>query len=310
MNSKSSIVQSRLQPSHLSANVTKNDILLASGLCSALTTPYTQFSLSNITSLDGERSAFSHIPNTSNILVHDEPMPIDSTKIFNFKNLDDNKKRPNSSSNFSKQLSKEIKKINKNNLESNILANCGSLTAEAAATASRLSINARERRRMHDLNDAMDDLRSVIPYAHGPSVRKLSKIATLLLAKNFIMMQNNVIDDLKRELDYLVNKYSCKNPNSSNVDSENEISSAILKDTSDENNDLPYELTKPDLLNSFVSFTSDSFKAIEENNRALYDHFAAANSDTLTCKSKAAKFVPPKSTSKFINEFEAKIKKN
>jgi hypothetical protein len=72
--------------------------------------------------------------------------------------------------------------------------------AAAAATASRLSINARERRRMHDLNDALDDLRSVIPYAHGPSVRKLSKIATLLLAKNFIMMQSNLIDELKKEL--------------------------------------------------------------------------------------------------------------
>src|SRR2546421_4828919 len=43
----------------------------------------------------------------------------------------------------------------------------------------RLNINARERRRMHDLNDALDELRAVIPYAHSPSVRKLSKIATL-----------------------------------------------------------------------------------------------------------------------------------
>jgi len=42
---------------------------------------------------------------------------------------------------------------------------------------------------MHDLNDALDELRSVIPYAHSPSVRKLSKIATLLLAKNYILMQ-------------------------------------------------------------------------------------------------------------------------
>ena len=56
----------------------------------------------------------------------------------------------------------------------------------------RLNINARERRRMHDLNDALDELRSVIPYAHSPSVRKLSKIATLLLAKNFILMQVGV----------------------------------------------------------------------------------------------------------------------
>ena len=57
------------------------------------------------------------------------------------------------------------------------------------AKIARLSINARERRRMHDLNDALDDLRQVIPYAHSPSVRKLSKIATLLLAKNYILMQ-------------------------------------------------------------------------------------------------------------------------
>lgn len=57
----------------------------------------------------------------------------------------------------------------------------------------RLNINARERRRMHDLNDALDELRSVIPYAHSPSVRKLSKIATLLLAKNYILMQVGII---------------------------------------------------------------------------------------------------------------------
>lgn len=57
----------------------------------------------------------------------------------------------------------------------------------------RLSINARERRRMHDLNDALDELRRVIPYAHSPSVRKLSKIATLLLAKNYIQMQVSLV---------------------------------------------------------------------------------------------------------------------
>ena len=41
---------------------------------------------------------------------------------------------------------------------------------------------------MHDLNSALDGLREVMPYAHGPSVRKLSKIATLLLARNYILM--------------------------------------------------------------------------------------------------------------------------
>ncbi|XP_009079259.1 PREDICTED: LOW QUALITY PROTEIN: class E basic helix-loop-helix protein 23-like, partial [Acanthisitta chloris] len=62
----------------------------------------------------------------------------------------------------------------------------------------RLSINARERRRMHDLNDALDGLRSVIPYAHSPSVRKLSKIATLLLAKNYILMQGPGLEEMRR----------------------------------------------------------------------------------------------------------------
>ncbi|KAE8752882.1 Olig family [Frankliniella occidentalis] len=67
----------------------------------------------------------------------------------------------------------------------------------------RLNINARERRRMHDLNDALDELRSVIPYAHSPSVRKLSKIATLLLAKNFILMQANALEELRRLIGFL-----------------------------------------------------------------------------------------------------------
>ena len=67
----------------------------------------------------------------------------------------------------------------------------------------RLSINARERRRMHDLNDALDDLRSVIPYAHSPSVRKLSKIATLLLAKNYILMQAHALEEMRRLITYM-----------------------------------------------------------------------------------------------------------
>lgn len=53
---------------------------------------------------------------------------------------------------------------------------------------------------MHDLNDALDELRHVIPYAHSPSVRKLSKIATLLLAKNYILMQSNALNELRRAL--------------------------------------------------------------------------------------------------------------
>ncbi len=37
-----------------------------------------------------------------------------------------------------------------------------------------------------------------MPYAHGPSVRKLSKIATLLLARNYILMLSSSLEEMKR----------------------------------------------------------------------------------------------------------------
>ena len=78
----------------------------------------------------------------------------------------------------------------------------------------RLKINSRERKRMHDLNTALDGLREVIPYAHGPSVRKLSKMATLLLAKNYILMLTKINEDLK----YLIKQSNIPMPQFVNVD--------------------------------------------------------------------------------------------
>ncbi|KAL6485033.1 hypothetical protein MHYP_G00070780 [Metynnis hypsauchen] len=72
------------------------------------------------------------------------------------------------------------------------------LLSESELQSIRLKINSRERKRMHDLNIAMDGLREVMPYAHGPSVRKLSKIATLLLARNYILMLSNSLEEMKR----------------------------------------------------------------------------------------------------------------
>ena len=43
----------------------------------------------------------------------------------------------------------------------------------------------------------------MIPYAHSPSVRKLSKIATLLLAKNYIVMQSNALEEMRKLVTYL-----------------------------------------------------------------------------------------------------------
>ncbi|VDP15960.1 unnamed protein product [Heligmosomoides polygyrus] len=77
-------------------------------------------------------------------------------------------------------------------------SNSISLQMTSSESGVRLSINMRERCRMHDLNEALDDLRAVLPYARGGSVRKLSKIATLLLAKNHIIMQAKAIEELRQ----------------------------------------------------------------------------------------------------------------
>lgn len=65
----------------------------------------------------------------------------------------------------------------------------------------RSKINSRERKRMNDLNHALEGLREVMPYVQGPSVRKLSKIATLTLARNYISMLNKSLEEMKKLLD-------------------------------------------------------------------------------------------------------------
>ncbi|CAH8608867.1 unnamed protein product [Schistosoma bovis] len=67
----------------------------------------------------------------------------------------------------------------------------------------RLNINQRERQRMHDLNLAMDGLRSVLPYTQNSSMRKLSKIATLLLARNYILLLTKSLNELQEKLDIM-----------------------------------------------------------------------------------------------------------
>lgn len=63
----------------------------------------------------------------------------------------------------------------------------------------RLESNERERMRMHTLNDAFQGLRNTIPHVHAQ--RKLSKIETLTLAKNYILSLTDVVVKLKDELD-------------------------------------------------------------------------------------------------------------
>lgn len=61
----------------------------------------------------------------------------------------------------------------------------------------RLESNERERLRMHNLNGAFQELRTVIP--HVEAQQKLSKIETLNLAKNYIMALTNTICDMRGE---------------------------------------------------------------------------------------------------------------
>ncbi|GAB0092827.1 hypothetical protein DMENIID0001_078630 [Sergentomyia squamirostris] len=61
----------------------------------------------------------------------------------------------------------------------------------------RLESNERERKRMHDLNNQFQSLREVIP--HVKKERRLSKIETLTLAKNYITALTNVIMQMRGE---------------------------------------------------------------------------------------------------------------
>ncbi|XP_053560524.1 oligodendrocyte transcription factor 1 [Bombina bombina] len=85
------------------------------------------------------------------------------------------------------------------------MSRCGRFTQDLKEEQQQLrrKINSRERKRMQDLNLAMDALREVImPYSatHCQSSpgRKLSKIATLLLARNYILLLGSSLQELRR----------------------------------------------------------------------------------------------------------------
>ncbi|XP_067343141.1 neurogenic differentiation factor 6-A [Channa argus] len=60
----------------------------------------------------------------------------------------------------------------------------------------RIEANARERNRMHSLNNALDSLRKVVPCYS--KTQKLSKIETLRLAKNYICVLGEILRSGKR----------------------------------------------------------------------------------------------------------------
>uniref|UniRef100_A0A3P9D6D7 BHLH domain-containing protein n=1 Tax=Maylandia zebra TaxID=106582 RepID=A0A3P9D6D7_9CICH len=62
----------------------------------------------------------------------------------------------------------------------------------------RIEANARERQRMHGLNNALDSLRKVVPCYS--KTQKLSKIETLRLAKNYIWLLSEILSTDQKDI--------------------------------------------------------------------------------------------------------------
>ncbi|CEF69685.1 Myc-type, basic helix-loop-helix (bHLH) domain-containing protein [Strongyloides ratti] len=62
----------------------------------------------------------------------------------------------------------------------------------------RTCINSRERKRMHDLNNAMEDLRQSLPYSQNANSRKMSKINTLIMATSYIKQMKTHIKEMEK----------------------------------------------------------------------------------------------------------------
>lgn len=100
--------------------------------------------------------------------------------------------------NWPKQQSQANKTIKKSNKKTGLkLSKSSRGVTSREKTLRRLESNERERMRMHSLNDAFQSLREVIP--HVSKERRLSKIETLTLAKNYIVALTDVICAMRNE---------------------------------------------------------------------------------------------------------------
>ncbi|KAE9552382.1 hypothetical protein FO519_004395 [Halicephalobus sp. NKZ332] len=64
----------------------------------------------------------------------------------------------------------------------------------------RQCINSRERKRMHNLNSALDKLRTTLPYSKSPNTRKLSKINTIIAAAEWITQLTSENSSLRSQV--------------------------------------------------------------------------------------------------------------
>ncbi len=110
----------------------------------------------------------------------------------------------------------------------------------------RLESNERERMRMHSLNDAFQSLRNSIPHVHAE--RKLSKIETLTLARNYIGALSNMVVNLKTQLDELHDMYGVNNDNNNTAEFTESHAAEIASQTTDDNAPLkPYPSVAEDV---------------------------------------------------------------
>ncbi|KOC60144.1 Protein dimmed [Habropoda laboriosa] len=103
-------------------------------------------------------------------------------------------KWPKQQSQANKTVQRNSKRSEKSGLK---LSKSSRGTTPRERTLRRLESNERERMRMHSLNDAFQSLREVIP--HVSKERRLSKIETLTLAKNYIVALTDVICAMRNE---------------------------------------------------------------------------------------------------------------
>ncbi|CAK9833435.1 Protein dimmed [Anthophora retusa] len=115
-----------------------------------------------------------------------------TSKVMNGDNWEG--KWPKQQSQANKTVQRNSKRSEKSGLK---LSKSSRGTTPRERTLRRLESNERERMRMHSLNDAFQSLREVIP--HVSKERRLSKIETLTLAKNYIVALTDVICAMRNE---------------------------------------------------------------------------------------------------------------
>ncbi|CAK9798427.1 Protein dimmed [Anthophora quadrimaculata] len=115
-----------------------------------------------------------------------------TSKVMNGDNWEG--KWPKQQSQANKTAQRNSKRSEKSGLK---LSKSSRGTTPRERTLRRLESNERERMRMHSLNDAFQSLREVIP--HVSKERRLSKIETLTLAKNYIVALTDVICAMRNE---------------------------------------------------------------------------------------------------------------